>query len=105
MSGIIILTTTPGIKTAKLIAQSLVKKKLAACVSLSGGFTSVYRWKGAVETAKETLVLIKTVKKNFNKVKQAIKGIHPYELPEIVCIPITLGSAEYLSWLNQSLKV
>lgn len=104
MSGIIVLTTTPGTKTAKLIAQSLVKKKLAACVSLSGGFTSVYRWKGAVETANETLVLIKTVKKNFNKVKQVIKGAHPYELPEIIGVPITQGSGEYLSWLNQSLK-
>ena len=104
MPGIIILTTTPGTKTAKLIAQLLIRKKLAACVSLSGGFASVYRWKGAVETANETLVLIKSVKKNFNKIKQAIKDIHPYELPEIIGIPITIGSHEYLSWLNQSVK-
>lgn len=104
MPGIVILSTAPDIKTAQSIAKSLVKKKLAACVSVREGWLSFYQWKGKVENAKETLLLIKTTKKNFCKVEKAIKAAHPYEVPEIISVPITRGSAEYLSWLNGSVQ-
>ena len=103
-SAIVVLTTAPSLKFAKSLAGFLVQKKLAACVSIRDGFTSYYRWKGKVESTQEALLLIKTKKNNFGKVKAVIQKKHPYQLPEIISIPVIQGSSEYLSWLNQSLK-
>ncbi len=103
MAGIIVFTTTPTLKSAKTLARLLVTKKLAACVSVKDGFVSFYPWKRRIESARETLLFIKTSKKNFHKVKKTIQAMHSYELPEIVSVTITQASAEYLSWLNKVL--
>ena len=104
MAAILILTTMPDLKTAKAAARSLVAARLAACVSTREGWESYYRWKGRTERARETLVLIKTLRKKFDAVKKFLKKIHPYEVPEIISVPVSRGSVEYLSWLRQSVK-
>ena len=101
---ILVLCAAPNLKIAKKIACGLVERKLAACVSFHQGWISIYWWKGAVEQAAEVLVLIKTKKRLFSKVKKIIQSIHPYEVPEIVGIPIIRASAEYLGWMNKTLK-
>ena len=95
-----VTTTTETKEQAQKIAQYLVETRLAACVQIAGPITSVYRWKGKVETASEWLCLIKTREELFDKVETAIKKMHSYETPEIVAVPIVKGSKEYLVWLD-----
>ena len=104
MPGLIVLTTTPDGKSAKALAKILLIKKLAACVTTGNNFISSYRWKGGIETAKESLLIIKTLQKNFGKIKKIIQAVHPYEVPEIICLPIFKASPEYRSWMVQVLK-
>ena len=100
MSAIVVLTTVPDSRTGQKIAQALVRKKLAACVSMSGGLRSVYHWKGKVQSARETLLIIKTSRSLFSKLEKALKAVHPYESPEIIALPVVLGSAKYLKWVE-----
>ena len=104
MPAILIFTSVPDLRSARFLAKLLVEKRLAACVSFREGFTSVYRWKGKVENAREVLLFIKSSKKKFVKIKQLIRHVHPYEVPELIAVPITQGSSEYLSWLMRSIK-
>ncbi len=104
MRAVLILTTTPDLKTARSLAKSLVEKKLAACVSFTEGFVSFYRWKGKVTNAREVTLFIKSSKEKFARIKKYIHHVHPYEVPELIALPITEGSSEYLSWLVQSIK-
>ena len=104
MPAVLIFTTTPDLKSARLLARSLVEKKLAACVSFKEGFISLYRWKEKVERAREVTLFIKSSKENFSKIKRHIHRVHPYEVPELIAVPIMQGSSEYLSWLSKSLK-
>ena len=99
-SYIQISTTTETKEQAQKIARSLVEKRLAACVQISGPIESTYRWKGKIETANEWLCLIKTRDDLFDKVEAAIKKLHSYETPEIIAVPIVKGSKEYLNWLD-----
>jgi periplasmic divalent cation tolerance protein len=104
MPAMVVFTTAPDAGLAKKLARGLVLKRLAACVSLRGGFLSVYRWEGKVESSREALLLIKTVRKNFSKVKSFIESHHPYKLPEIVGVPVTQGSRKYLDWVVKSTR-
>jgi periplasmic divalent cation tolerance protein len=99
-SYIQITTTTETKEQAQTIAEYLVMEKLAACVQITGPITSIYRWKGKIENAREWLCLIKTRDELYNKVEAAIKSRHPYETPEIIAVPIVQGSTDYLSWLK-----
>ncbi len=99
MPAVVVLTTAPNLKIAKPIARALITEKLAACVSLNKEWFSFYRWKGRIASNREVLLLIKTSKKNFIKVKRFIQAHHPYDLPEVIAIPIVQGSPEYLRWL------
>ncbi|PKN68705.1 MAG: hypothetical protein CVU54_13825 [Deltaproteobacteria bacterium HGW-Deltaproteobacteria-12] len=100
-SYIEIKTTTGSREQAMIIAQHLVGKKLAACVQILEPITSIYRWKGKVETAQEWLCLIKTQADLFDKAEAAIKKMHSYEIPEIIAVPIVKGSKEYLQWIHE----
>ena len=104
MRGIVVLTTAPDAKTARALAKRLVAGRSAACVSVKEGFVSYYRWKGKVVKAQEALLLIKSEKGKFAKIKRTLQAAHPYEVPEIISLPIVQGSSEYLSWLSASLK-
>ena len=99
-----VLTTAPDLKTATNLAKTLVKKKTAACVSFREGFTSFYRWKGKIERSQETLLFIKTTRKKFPELKNLITKLHPYSVPEILAIPVSGGSAKYLSWIEESVR-
>ena len=96
----IVLTTAPDPLVAEAIARALVDSQLAACVSLLPGITSVYRWQGEVETAREVQLLIKTRAANLPALMNEITRLHPYALPELVAIPIEGGLPAYLEWVR-----
>lgn len=97
---IVVLTTFDKREDADRVARILVERRLAACVQMVAPITSVYRWKGAVETAAETLCLIKTRRDLFPQIERAIAELHPYEVPELVALPIEMGAATYLKWID-----
>ncbi|MDD5711736.1 MAG: divalent-cation tolerance protein CutA [Smithellaceae bacterium] len=94
-----VMTTTPSREVAEAIAQALTEKKLAGCVQIVGPIKSVYRWEGRIEESSEWLCLVKTNRDLYSACEEAIKAIHPYEVPEIIALPVTAGSRDYLSWL------
>lgn len=100
----IVLTTAGSREEAQRIARALVERQLAACVNLLGPIDSIYRWKGQVEEAQEWLLLIKTTAAGFAAVRDAIRELHSYELPECIAIDITDGSPDYLRWLGEQVK-
>jgi periplasmic divalent cation tolerance protein len=101
---VVILVTANNLKEARTIAQHLVESKLAACVNISQPVRSIYRWQGKVEEAKEFLLVIKTTRELFDEIKAEIPKVHSYATPEIICLPIIDGSAEYLQWVGDSVK-
>ena len=96
----VIFCTVPDAASGERIARHLVEYRLAACVNLIPGVTSVYRWKGRVETGSEALLKIKAKAGNYQKIETAIRSQHPYELPEIIAVPVSDGLAEYLDWVR-----
>jgi periplasmic divalent cation tolerance protein len=98
-SFVAVLTNLPDRDTALALARALVERRLAACANVLAGCSSVYRWKGAIESADEVPVLIKTRLALYPQVEQAIRELHPYELPEIVAMRLEAGLAEYLQWI------
>ena len=100
---LLVLSTAGSESEARKIAQTLVERRLAACVNIVPKIHSVYRWEGRVEQAEEYLLLIKTVKAREEQVWAAICELHSYELPECIVIQIESGSAEYLKWVEDSL--
>jgi periplasmic divalent cation tolerance protein len=99
---LMVLCTCPSRSVADAIATALLEERLAACVNQLPGVTSMYRWKGRIETDDEVLLLIKTTSRNFSGLRDAIHKLHPYELPEVVGVPITMGSDAYLDWIDTS---
>ena len=97
--AIIVLTNVPDRATADTLAKRLIESRLAACINVLAPAASIYRWKGEVETAHEVPVLIKTRAARYAEVESAIRGLHPYELPEIVAVPVERGLEEYLQWV------
>jgi periplasmic divalent cation tolerance protein len=96
---LIVLTNMPDRASAVRLAQELVEKRLAACVNVLGEVSSVYRWRERIETAQEVPVLIKTRGALYAEVEAAIAGAHPYELPEIIAVPVVRGLPAYLEWV------
>ncbi|OHA67109.1 MAG: hypothetical protein A3C82_02560 [Candidatus Wildermuthbacteria bacterium RIFCSPHIGHO2_02_FULL_47_12] len=97
---ILVYTTVAKRSDAEKIAEFLDGKKLSACTQIVGPITSVCRWRGKLEKSKEWLCGIKTKIALYKNVEKVLKAIHPYELPEIVAIPIIKGSREYLEWME-----
>ena len=91
--------TTETRENAEQISQALVESRLAACVQIVGPITSRYHWQGSIETAEEYLCLIKTRKELYDQLESAILDLHPYEVPEIIALPIVAASKNYLDWL------
>ncbi|MGA0588412.1 divalent-cation tolerance protein CutA [Dyella sp. KRB-257] len=94
------LSTCPDPATAAAIAGVLVDESLAACVNQLPGVRSTYRWQGAVHTDEEVLLVIKTTAGRFDALKTRLLALHPYELPELVALPVTDGHAPYLDWVR-----
>jgi periplasmic divalent cation tolerance protein len=99
-----VYTTTDKEDEAERIAAELVERRLAACVQVLGPMRSTYRWKGAVENAREWLCVIKTSRALYPQVEQAVRGMHSYETPEVLAVPIEAASAPYLLWLGGELR-
>ena len=98
----IILTTAGSKEEAGRIAHALVERRLAACVNIVPQIESVYRWQGKVETAEEWLLLVKTQAELFEQVRDALRELHSYELPECVMLEVSAGSQEYLHWIGEN---
>ncbi len=96
---LIVLTNCPDAEVADRIARTLVEQKLAACVNRMPAVDSVYRWQGAVERAVEVPLLIKSTRERLPEVQEAIRALHPYEVPEILAIPVVAGLPAYLRWV------
>lgn len=90
--------------TAEDLAKRLVASRLAACVNILPGLTSVYEWKGTVESDSELLLLAKTTEDRYPALESALRDAHPYELPEIVCVPIVAGLGGYLEWIKDTVS-
>ena len=105
VDAILVFTTCPDAATSNRVAQALVGQQLAACVNIVPGLTSVYRWQGKVETAAEQLLVIKTRRAAYGAVEAAIRNAHPYELPEVLAIPIGTGLPAYLAWVVDNVRV
>lgn len=99
----IVLCTCPNQEVATKLGTTLVEAKLAACVNLIPGLTSIYTWQDKVETSTEILLLIKTQARVFHLLEKAIIQDHPYDCPEIISIPITHGFSGYLQWIEKSI--
>ena len=97
-------TTTGSRADGEAIARALVEQRLAACVQVIGPIDSTYWWEGAVETAEEYLCLVKSNREAYPALEAAIQELHPYEVPEIIALPIEGGSRAYLSWLQAELR-
>ena len=105
MTGALVALSTVGSsEDAERIARALVEKGVAACVNVVPGVVSFYRWKGKLERDAELLLVIKTTPERFEDVKAALLAEHPYELPELVALPITAAHQPYLDWLAASVN-
>src|SRR3954452_6835684 len=104
MSTLLVLTNLPDRAAAERLADQLLERRLAACVNILAPCRSVYRWKGAVQHDEEHPLLVKTTSERYADLERAIRGAHPYELPEIVAVPIERGLPEYLQWVSAETK-
>ena len=101
----VVLVTCGSAAEAKRIARAVVGARLVACVNvLPGAVTSIYRWKGKVETARERLLLIKTSRKRLARLEAEVARLHSYDVPEFIALPVGAGSRRYLDWLGESVK-
>ena len=100
MRCLLVLTNLPDRAAAERLADALIEKRLAACVNILAPCRSVYRWQGSVQHEEEHPMLIKTTAARYPALEQAIRAGHPYELPEIIAVPIEQGLAAYLDWLD-----
>lgn len=101
---IVVLMTAANAEEAERIASMLVDARLAACVQILPAIKSVYRWKGEIVRENEVLLSAKTTREKFDELDRAVRAIHSYETPEIVALPITVGSERYLNWLISEVK-
>ena len=101
MNGIIVLTTTDSSELAQKIAAALVEAGDAACVNIVPGIRSIYRWEGKICDEGEFLLLVKTAAIRFERVRNRIRGMHSYQVPEILAIPISAGDPSYMQWLER----
>ena len=99
MSTLLVLTNLPDRAAAERIAELLVEQRLAACVNVLAPCRSVYRWKGALQRDEEHPMLIKTTAERYPALEQALRAAHPYEVPEIVALPVERGLPAYLDWV------
>ncbi|MEV0226181.1 divalent-cation tolerance protein CutA [Streptomyces sp. NPDC050704] len=96
-----VLTTTDAEEKADALARGAVEARVAACAQIAGPVTSVYRWKGEIETAREWQVLFKTTETRYAELEVYLRGAHDYDTPEIIATPVVRGSAEYLEWMER----
>lgn len=99
MEPLLVLTNLPDVASAEKLAFVLIESRAAACVNVLAACRSIYQWQGAVETATEIPLLIKTTAENYPQLEAIVRTQHPYDVPELIAIPITHGLPAYLDWL------
>jgi periplasmic divalent cation tolerance protein len=98
---IVVYITAPAEEEAERIASALVENKLAACVNIVKNMRSIYRWQGKIEDEAEVLMIVKTRKEHFAHIRERVKQLHSYSVPEIIALPIVEGSEDYLAWMRE----
>lgn len=101
---LVIFCTCPDQASGERIGAILVEERLAACVNLIPALTSIYVWNGALKREPECLLLIKTNADRFDALRQRLRDLHPYDLPEIIALPVRQGDPDYLAWLTESTR-
>ncbi len=101
---IVVLVTCPRRAEGEKIARTLVRERLAACANLVGNVTSIFSWKGKIERAREVLLVIKTRRVLFERLKRRVRELHSYTVPEIIALQVRAGNREYLAWLEKETR-
>lgn len=101
---LIVLVTVPTRAVARRIAEGVIRQRLAACVNVLPGLESAFSWQGKFERSTEVLLLIKTTASRYPALQRAIRARHPYEMPEIIALPVAAGLPAYLTWVRQSVS-
>jgi periplasmic divalent cation tolerance protein len=97
--ALVVLVTSPSADEAARIARALVEERLAACGNVLPGLRSIYRWEGKVEDEAEVLLLLKTTRERLPALRDRVLALHPYQVPEVLALPVEAGSERYLAWL------
>ena len=105
METLLVFSNLPDQASAAKLAAVLIEQRLAACVNVQAPCTSVYRWQGKVETATEVPIFIKTTRERYPALEAAIRAHHPYELPEIIAVPLVAGLPAYLEWVHTETNI
>ena len=101
---VVVLVTTSSVEKAEQIVQTLLEKRLAACVNIVPCVHSRFWWKGKIERCDETLMIIKSKSEVFDELVESVRALHPYEVPEIIAVPVQRGFTEYLAWIDHIIK-
>ncbi|MBI2495367.1 MAG: divalent-cation tolerance protein CutA [Candidatus Omnitrophica bacterium] len=97
---LVVLVTCPTRAIARRLASRLIEERLAACVNALPGVESIFRWQGKVERCREILLVIKTTARRFPQLRAAVRNLHPYDVPEIIALPVVAGHTPYLRWVR-----
>lgn len=101
---LLVMSACPNVRVAEALANQIIDQKLAACVNILPQIISVYEWQGQSERSDESLLLIKTTEEKYKALETLIATLHPYELPEVVAVPISKGLPGYMAWISDNLK-
>lgn len=102
--ALVVLVTAPSAEEAARMARALVEERLAACGNVVPGLRSIYRWEGKVQEEAEALLLLKTTRRRFEALRARVRSLHPYEVPEVIALPVEAGHPAYLEWLAASTR-
>ena len=105
MSALVVLVTAPSTDAALSLGRALVDERLAACVSVVPGITSIFAWEGKREEAAEALLVIKTESRRYAALEQRVQELHPYSVPEVLALTVEAGSPAYVQWVRDSVTV
>jgi periplasmic divalent cation tolerance protein len=97
---LLVMTTVPDAEVGRIIAEKVIEERLAACVTQSAAGQSLYWWQEKITQDQEHILFIKTIKEAYPKLEETIHQIHPYDVPEIIALPISIGSKDYLKWID-----
>lgn len=97
---IVVFVTVPGLRVGSRISKEILTSRLAACVTAIPGVRSMYWWEGKIALAQESMLVVKTTKSRYRRLERKIMELHPYEVPEIIAIPLVGGSAQYIAWVE-----
>ncbi|RPI71056.1 MAG: divalent-cation tolerance protein CutA [Geobacteraceae bacterium] len=98
---LMVFVTVPGLKDGSRISKGVLNSRLAACVTIIPGVRSMYWWEGKIARANEAMLVVKTTRNQYRRLERKIMELHPYEVPEIIAIPLVAGSPQYIEWVKR----